>query len=135
MTRQPCTILTKAGQACKAAAIPGRAYCRWHSPDPADIANAIEASRRGGSSRGTPAGPSLEPIAETIDVAALDLETAAGVCALLAATLRQLARLPFSTTTANAIAQTVTAQRAVIDTSRVEGGLKELESLRGPRRA
>jgi len=55
-------------------------------------------------------------------------ETGAGVRALFAAVLRQLTTLPLSARLANAISQTVTAQRAVIETSDLEARLGALET-------
>jgi hypothetical protein len=72
--------------------------------------------------------PSAAPVSSVVDVAGLNLESGAGVRALLAAVLRQLATLPLDTRVANAISQTVTAQRAVIETSDLEARLTALEA-------
>jgi len=135
MTRQPCIALTKAQRACRAPAIPGKAFCLWHSPDPADVAKARAMSRRGAAAshhKPTPA-PEVEPIASVLDLAALDLETAGGLRALLAGTMRQLARLPFTIGIANGLAQIATAQRALIETSTIEDRLAQIEQAMAAR--
>lgn len=78
--------------------------------------------------------PSAAPVAGVLDVTALDLESGAGVRALLAAVLRQLATLPLDARLANAMTQTVTAQRAVIETGDLERRLAALEATRAPSR-
>jgi hypothetical protein len=72
--------------------------------------------------------PCAAPVGSVMDVAILNLESGAGVRALLAAVLRQLATLPLDARLANAISQTVTAQRAVIETSDLEARLTALEA-------
>jgi hypothetical protein len=112
--------------------MPGRDVCRWHSPDPADRERHIAESRRGGIARAHGLGPSVAPLAETAGIPELDLESPAGLRTFLAATLHGLARLPLDTRVANAVAQVVTCQRAVVESSDFEERLKALEESRSP---
>lgn len=126
----PCTVPTKSGKPCKNTALPGKACCRWHSPSAADVAKHLEESRRGGRSRGAgaPGVFTVVPLADAIDVASFDLTTATGLRGFLAAALAHLALLPFSTTTANAIAQLAVAQRGIVDSAEIEARLSALEA-------
>jgi hypothetical protein len=72
--------------------------------------------------------PAVAPIADTLDVARLDLSTAGGVVTLLGATLAGLARLPLDCRTANAIAQVATSQRAALEASALEARVGALET-------
>lgn len=66
------------------------------------------------------------PLAIALDPGAL--ETACGIRGLLGLTLAALAGLPFDVRVANAISQTVTAQRAVIEAGDIEKRLAALEA-------
>jgi hypothetical protein len=125
-----CTSRKGNGDPCLAALIPGRDVCRWHSTDPADRERHQAESRRGGLSKAYSAIPSVAPLAETAGVSELDLATPTGLRAFLAATLRALAHLPLDTRVANAIAQVVTCQRSVLETSDFEERLRILETTR-----
>jgi hypothetical protein len=121
-----CTAIASTGQRCKNNAEGD--VCRFHSADPAERERVREQGRKGGKTKAYGNLANVPPIAETIDVDAIDLETAGGAKALLAATLRQLARLPFDVRVANSIAQVATAQRAVISESDIEARLAALEA-------
>jgi hypothetical protein len=115
------------GEPCKANALDAAGFCLWHSPDPAHRKRHADAARKGGLTKAYGAIPSVAPLAETVNVEALDLETPAGGRALLGAALRQLAALPFDVRVANALAQTVTAQRSLIETADLVTRLDALE--------
>jgi hypothetical protein len=103
--------------------------CRWHSPDPEDVARHLEESKRGGDSKAYRALASLPPLGDDPEIAALDLSTANGLKRFTAATLRALSRLPFDVRIANAIGQIILAQRTVIETSDLEDRLVALEVM------
>ncbi len=125
------------GVPCKMPAIPGKAVCRYHSPDPEDVARHRDMSAKGGEAvrqafkPGATASPyTIEPLNSVEDIASCDLTTSAGLSKYLAMALRHLARVPFGTNVANAMAQLVTAQRNVVETSEIERRLAELEAGR-----
>lgn len=125
-----CGSTTKAGAPCRAVPLPGRDYCLFHSPDPADRERLLAQSRRGGQKNRAPIADEAPPppsLADTQDVATLDLRTPEGLTGFLAAALGALARLPFDARVANAIGQLATGQRALIDTDDVQKRLKALE--------
>lgn len=126
MTPEPrCAAFKKNHERCKLPALEGKQHCMYHSDDPADRAKHLEQSRNGGTRRDQ---LMIEPLASVIDVDAMPLDTAQGIRELLGATLRQLARLPFSTKTAGVIGQCSLAARAVIETSDLEARLAALEA-------
>lgn len=135
LLRPRCVAITAADAPCKNSALPGKAHCRWHSPDPADVAKHLAESHRGGVAKAWGLMPIAAPVSESLDLAAVNLESAAGVRRLLAGVLRQLASLPIDARTANAISQVATAQRAAIETGDLEGRLAALEAQRGTLRA
>lgn len=88
----------------------------------------MDASTKGGEAR----SPKAAPLMDDPAVAGLDLESAAGVKGLLAATMRNLAKLPFDVRTATAIIQAATAQKAVIEVSDIEDRLAAVEAAQSP---
>ena len=116
----------------------GKTYCRWHSPEPADREKHKAESRRGGLPKAYGALPAVSASVESKGVTAVDLETAEGLRGFLAATLQQLAHLPFDARTANSISSLATAQRSLIEASDFEKRLNALEAAqmaRGLKRA
>ena len=136
MAPMRCVTVKINGDPCKNSAILGKAFCRWHSPSPADIAKHLEESRRGGHQKAWGAMPEGVPLAEESEISGLDLSTAQGVRDYMSAALYALARLPFSVKVASAVAQLASAQRACIETGDIETRLDALESAEpiGPRR-
>lgn len=133
MSDQRCQVEKTNGEQCKNPALPGRAWCRFHSPNVDDIAKRIEDSRRGGLTKAWAGMPSLAPLAEAAGVPDLDLTTPAGLRGFLAATLRQLAGLPFDVKVANSIAQLAGAARSIIETSDLDERLAALEAAEAAR--
>lgn len=134
-----CSGTKRDGSRCRAALIPGRDVCRWHSTDPADREKHLAESKRGGYARAYGQLVTVAPLGEAEEFAELRprLATAAGVRDFISLALAQLAQLPFDCKVANAIAQLATAQRGIIDTSDIEERLRIIEEqqLPGPKRA
>ena len=130
MSQSNCEGITKRGTACRARPVLGTSHCVAHTTDPAIRARALEGSRRGGQRR----GEQLKRVtAAPIQVADLDLETAAGLKTYLARALERLAELPFDVRVANAMGQMVNHSRAVIEASAIEERLAVLEAKEGIR--
>ncbi len=129
-----CMVPRKDGKPCRAAPMPGKGYCRRHSPEPVDIARHLDESRRGGERRGGEgSGPlrtaeMIAPLADDAAVVALDLNTSAGLREYVAANLRALSRLPYSVRVAHAVAQLASVQRQGIEASEIEERLAALEA-------
>ena len=123
-----CGGTRRDGQPCRATALPGSDRCLWHDERPAAQRRRRDASRRGGLTKAYGSLPSTAPLADGLDVANLDLASAAGVVQLLGETLGALARLPFDVRTANAIAQVATSQRAALEASALEARVGALET-------
>jgi hypothetical protein len=106
----------------------GERWCRWHDPTAEGRRRHRAESARGGKAKAYNALAATAPLAESLNLDALDLATAGGVVALLAGSLRALAALPFDVRTAHAIAQTATAQRNVIETADLAERVAALEA-------
>lgn len=132
-----CKAKTAAGASCRVPPLPGKDRCRWHSADPGERAKVREQGRRGGLKKAYGALPAVTPLADVKGVPDLDLETPQGLRTFLAKTIHALSRLPFDVRVANSVAQLVTAQRAVVETSSLEQRLSALEAAqqRQPLRA
>jgi len=130
MSQSSCQGITKRGTACRARPVLGTAHCVAHTDDPAVRARALEGARRGGQRRGEQLRRVTAP---PIQVADLDLETAAGLRTYLARALGRLAELPFDVRVANAMAQTINVARATIESSAIEERLAALEATEGIR--
>lgn len=128
MPSKRCKSRAATGEACKAALMPGRDHCRWHSPDPADRERHLAESRKGGHAKAYGALSSVAPLSESEGVVGLDLQTAAGLKALLGHTLKGLANLPFDVRVATAIGQLALAQRSTIETSDLDERIAVLEA-------
>lgn len=87
---------------------------------------------RGGKKKPAPL-PEISPLADIKGVAELNLETAEGLRTYLAYALHALGRLVFTTATANAIGQLVTAQRNTVVASDLEERLAALERVQANR--
>lgn len=122
-----CTQLRKDGKPCKASPKPGESVCRWHSQSPEDRARHIEESRRGGLTKAYGNLESVSALSEIEGVRDLDLSTAGGLTSFLAATLGNLARLPFDARIANSIGNLSNAQRSLIEASDFERRIAALE--------
>ena len=123
-----CTSLTTGGKPCRAHVEHGSLFCRWHDPSPSARAKHSAESKRGGLAKAYGALPAIAALAEDPAVAALDLETAAGLRGLLSATLGALARLPFDMRSAHAIGALATAQRSTLEISAHEARLAAVEA-------
>ena len=94
----------------------------------------MRAARLAAASRGGKGAPpvSVGALAEDSAVAALDLQTAGGLRAFLAATLGALGRLPFSERTAQAVSAIATCQRNAIETGVLTTRIDALEAAHSP---
>ena len=130
-----CAATTKAGDPCRAQALPASDRCTLHSEDPEIQTQRLEAARRGGLERTKQLSrPSADPL-PPLDVADLNLETIEGLRAYVARVLYKLAELPFDVRVANSIGQVINVQRSILETSDLEGRVANLESRIGGIRA
>jgi hypothetical protein len=123
-----CFTVKKDGELCKNAAMPGKIFCRWHSPNPEDIARHLEEARRGGVTKAYGSLVAGAALMEDPAVAELDLTTADGLKRYLAATLRGLGKLPLDVRIGAVISQLASAQRAIVESSDLESRLAALEA-------
>ena len=124
-----CTVAKKNGQRCRGQAKGGTPFCRFHSPDVADRALQREISHRGGLAKAQLYKiPSVDALVSDALVQGLDLESASGVKALLAAVLRKLTELPLDSRVATCIQQVAAAQKGYIAEADYETRFAELEA-------
>lgn len=126
-TAPRCIATTAAGAPCKANAMRRSTYCLSHDPSKRARARHHAAAVRGGEARRRPE-PTLPPLSELLTIPATVLD-AAGVVAILSATLKRLSEMRFSLGVAHAIANVANAARSAIETSSIEARIAQLEAI------